>query len=102
MCLCSRTRWLQQHATVPRRSRCWPDDTSHANSSRRCVSGGRPETLEDRVTLFRRSKLSMLNWAIVGVMFAGSAFAATTSKTRQIGEGEQAKVSGVILSRDGD
>jgi outer membrane protein OmpA-like peptidoglycan-associated protein len=53
------------------------------------------------MTLFRRSKLSMLNWAIMTVMFAGSAFAATT-QTRQIRQGEQAKVSGVILSRDGD
>ena len=54
------------------------------------------------MTLFRRSKLSVFNWAIVGVMFAGSAFAATTTQTRQIRQGEQAKVSGVIVSRDGD
>ena len=53
------------------------------------------------MTLFRRSKLSMLNCTILAVMFAGSAFAATT-QTRQISEGEQAKVLGVILSRDGD
>ena len=54
------------------------------------------------MTLFCRSNLSKLSWAIVAVMFAGSAFAATSSKTRQIRQGEQAKVSGVILSRDGD
>lgn len=54
------------------------------------------------MTLFRRSKLSMLTCTILAVMFAGSAFAATPTQTRQIREGEQAKVSGVILSRDGD
>jgi outer membrane protein OmpA-like peptidoglycan-associated protein len=54
------------------------------------------------VTLFRRSKLRMLNCTIVAVMFAGSALAATTAQTRQLRQGEQAKVSGVILSRDGD
>ena len=54
------------------------------------------------MTLFRRSNLSMLSWAIVAVMFAGSALAATTTQTRQLRQGEQAKVSGVILSRDGD
>jgi outer membrane protein OmpA-like peptidoglycan-associated protein len=36
------------------------------------------------------------------VLITGSAFAATTNKTRQFVQGEKAKVSGLIVSRDGD
>jgi outer membrane protein OmpA-like peptidoglycan-associated protein len=54
------------------------------------------------VNLIRRSKLSVLLCAIAVVVFAGSTFAATASKTRQLTQGEKTKVSGVILSRDGD
>jgi outer membrane protein OmpA-like peptidoglycan-associated protein len=54
------------------------------------------------VNLIRRSKLSVLLCTIAVVVFAGSTFAATASKTRQLTQGEKTKVSGVILSRDGD
>jgi outer membrane protein OmpA-like peptidoglycan-associated protein len=54
------------------------------------------------VNLIRRSKLSTLLCTIAVVVFASSTFAATASKTRQLAQGEKAKVSGVILSRDGD
>ena len=54
------------------------------------------------MNLIRRSKLSVLLCAIAVVVFASSTFAATASKTRQLTQGEKAKVSGVILSRDGD
>src|SRR5260370_18164168 len=55
-----------------------------------------------RVNLIRRSKLSVLLCAIAVVVFASSTFAATASKTRQLTQGEKAKASGVIPSRDGD
>ena len=54
------------------------------------------------MNLIRRSKLSVLLCAIAVVVFASSTFAATASKTRQLTQGEKAKASGVILSRDGD
>ena len=50
----------------------------------------------------RRSKLSVLFGAIAVTLLASSTFAATSSKTRQLTQDEKAKVSGVILSRDGD
>jgi hypothetical protein len=54
------------------------------------------------VNLIRRSKLSVLLCAIATVLITSTAFAATASKTRQLTEGEKAKISGVILSRNGD
>ena len=54
------------------------------------------------MNLIRRSKLSVLLCAIAVVVFASSTFAATANNTRQLAQGEKAKVSGVILSRDGD
>jgi outer membrane protein OmpA-like peptidoglycan-associated protein len=54
------------------------------------------------VKFLGRSKLSALLGAIAVTLLASSTFAATTSKTRQLTQGEKAKVSGVILSRDGD
>ena len=55
-----------------------------------------------KVKSLRRSKLSALLGAIAVTLLASSTFAATASKTRQLTQGEKAKVSGVILSRDGD
>jgi outer membrane protein OmpA-like peptidoglycan-associated protein len=54
------------------------------------------------VKFLRRSKLSALLGVIAVTLLASSTFGATTSKTRQLAKGEKAKVSGVILSRDGD
>jgi outer membrane protein OmpA-like peptidoglycan-associated protein len=54
------------------------------------------------VNLARVSKLSALLCAIATILITSSAFAATTTKTRQFSQGEKAKLSGVILSRDGD
>jgi outer membrane protein OmpA-like peptidoglycan-associated protein len=54
------------------------------------------------VNLIRRSKLSVVLCAIVAFVLASSEFAATASKARQLTQGEKTKVSGVILSRDGD
>ena len=54
------------------------------------------------MNIIRRSKLSVLLCTIAVVVFASSTFAATASKTRQLTQGEKAKVSGVILSRNGD
>ena len=54
------------------------------------------------MNVIRRSKQRALLCAIGAVVLASSAFAATTTKTRQLTAGEKAKVSGVILSRDGD
>ena len=51
--------------------------------------------------LARVSKLSALLCAIATILITSSAFAAT-GKTRQLTPGEKAKVSGVIVSRDGD
>ena len=53
------------------------------------------------MNLARVSKLSVLLCAIATVLITGSAFAAT-GKTRQLTPGEKAKMSGLILSRDGD
>lgn len=53
------------------------------------------------MNLARISKLSALLCAIATVLITGSAFAAT-GKTRQLTPGEKAKMSGLILSRDGD
>ncbi len=50
----------------------------------------------------RISKLSALLCAIAIVLITISAFAATTSKTHQLTPGEKAKMSGLIVSRDGD
>jgi outer membrane protein OmpA-like peptidoglycan-associated protein len=54
------------------------------------------------VNLARLSKLSALLCAIATVLITSSAFAATTSKTHQLTPGEKAKMSGLIVSRDGD
>jgi outer membrane protein OmpA-like peptidoglycan-associated protein len=54
------------------------------------------------MNLIRRSMLSALLCAIAAVVFAVSAFAGTADKTRELTQGQKAKVSGVILSRDGD
>jgi len=54
------------------------------------------------VNIARISKLSALLCAIAIVLITSSTFAATTNKTRQFVQGEKAKVSGVIVSRDGD
>jgi outer membrane protein OmpA-like peptidoglycan-associated protein len=53
------------------------------------------------VNLARVSKLSALLCAIATILITSSAFAAT-GKTRQLTPGEKAKLSGLILSRDGD
>jgi outer membrane protein OmpA-like peptidoglycan-associated protein len=53
------------------------------------------------VNLVRVSKLSTLLCAIATILITSSAFAAT-GKTRQLTPGEKAKMSGLILSRDGD
>src|SRR5438045_6274534 len=55
-----------------------------------------------KVKFLRRSKLSVLFGAIAVTLLASSTFAATSIKTRQLTQDEKAKVSGVILSRDGD
>ncbi len=52
--------------------------------------------------LARISKLSAVLCAVATVLITSSAFAATTSKARQLTPGEKAKMSGLILSRDGD
>ncbi len=54
------------------------------------------------MNLVRISKFRALLCAIVIVLITSSAFAATTNKTRQFVQGEKAKVSGLIVSRDGD
>jgi outer membrane protein OmpA-like peptidoglycan-associated protein len=54
------------------------------------------------VNLARISKLNALLCAITAVLITSSAFAATAGKTRQLTPGEKAKMSGLILSRDGD
>jgi hypothetical protein len=53
------------------------------------------------VNIARRSKLSAFLCAIATILITSSAFAAT-GKTRQLTPGEKAKMSGLILSRDGD
>ena len=50
----------------------------------------------------RISKISALLGAIATILIATSAFAATAGKVRQLTPGEKAKMSGLILSRDGD
>ena len=52
--------------------------------------------------IVRISKLSALLCALATVLITSSAFAATAGKTRQLTPGEKAKMSGLILSRDGD
>ncbi len=54
------------------------------------------------MNLARISKLGALLCAIAIVLITISAFAATTSKTHQLTPGEKAKMSGLIVSRDGD
>ena len=54
------------------------------------------------MNLVRISKLGALLCTIAIVLVTSSAFATTTSRTRQVGQGEKAKVSGLIVSRDGD
>ena len=54
------------------------------------------------MNLARLSKLSALLCAIATVLITSSALAATTSKTHQLTPGEKAKMSGLIVSRDGD
>ena len=54
------------------------------------------------MNLVRISKLRGLLCAIAIVLITSSAFAATTNKTRQFVQGEKAKVSGLIVTRDGD
>ena len=54
------------------------------------------------MNLARLSKLSALLCAIAIALITISAFAATTSKTHQLTPGQKAKMSGLILSRDGD
>src|SRR6266404_6488289 len=53
------------------------------------------------VNLARVSKISALLCAIATLLITSSAFAAA-GKTRQLTPGEKAKMSGLILSRDGD
>jgi outer membrane protein OmpA-like peptidoglycan-associated protein len=53
------------------------------------------------VNLARISKISALHCAIATILIASSAFAAT-GKTPQLTPGQKAKMSGLILSRDGD
>src|SRR5690349_8238141 len=55
-----------------------------------------------RVNHIRRSRMSALLCAVAVIIFASAAIAATTSKTLQLSQGERAKVSGVILTRNGD
>jgi outer membrane protein OmpA-like peptidoglycan-associated protein len=54
------------------------------------------------VNIARVSKLSALLCTIAIVLITSSAFAATTNKAHQFVQGEKAKVSGSIVSRDGD
>jgi outer membrane protein OmpA-like peptidoglycan-associated protein len=54
------------------------------------------------VNIARISKLSTLLGAIATILIASSAFAATAGKTLQLTPGEKTKMSGLILSRDGD
>jgi hypothetical protein len=55
-----------------------------------------------KVNLARISKLCALLPAIASILIASSALAATAGKTSQLTPGEKAKMSGLILSRDGD
>ena len=54
------------------------------------------------MNIARISKLSALLCAISIALITSSAFAATAGKTRQLTPGAKAKMSGLILSRDGD
>ena len=54
------------------------------------------------MNLVRISKLKALLCAIAIALITSSAFAATAGKIRQLRPGEKAKMSGLILSRDGD
>jgi outer membrane protein OmpA-like peptidoglycan-associated protein len=50
----------------------------------------------------RKWKVSILACASAVIMLANFTFATTASETRRLADGEKAKVSGPILSRDGD
>jgi outer membrane protein OmpA-like peptidoglycan-associated protein len=54
------------------------------------------------VNIVRKSKLNTLPYAIAIVLITSSAFAATANKAHQFEPGEKAKISGSIMSRDGD
>ena len=54
------------------------------------------------MNIARISKLSALLCAIATVLITSSVFAACAGKTRQLTPGEKAKMSALILSRDGD
>jgi outer membrane protein OmpA-like peptidoglycan-associated protein len=54
------------------------------------------------VNIARASKLSALLCAIATILIASSAFADDAGKTHQLTPGQKAKMSGLILSRDGD
>ena len=54
------------------------------------------------MNIVRISKLSALLGALATVLITSSAFAGTAGKTRQLTPGEKTKMSGLILSRDGD
>ena len=54
------------------------------------------------MNIARTSKLSALLGAIATILIASSAFADDAGKTHQLTPGQKAKMSGLILSRDGD
>src|SRR4029077_6357089 len=54
-----------------------------------------------KLSLARPSKISVLG-AIATILIASSAFANDAVKTHQLTPGQKAKMSGLILSRDGD
>ncbi len=54
------------------------------------------------MNLARISKISALLGAIATILIASSAFADDAGKTHQLTPGQKAKMSGLILSRDGD
>jgi len=54
------------------------------------------------VKLARRSMISALLGAIATLLIASSSFANDAGKTHQLTPGQKAKMSGLILSRDGD
>jgi len=54
------------------------------------------------VNIARISKLSALLGAIATVLITSSTLGATAGKTNQLNPGQKAKMSGMILSRDGD
>ena len=54
------------------------------------------------MNIARTSKLSAVLCAIATILIASSAFADDAGKTHQLTPGQKAKMSGLILSRDGD